>query len=133
MKNHKLVFKEVNKIPKIHKDLPRKSGILLSKLRTNRWTDCEFYQHMIGNTQDPNCKKCGVEDNSTHILTSCMRHDKERHELIKGLEYKITKPTDILCTNNKKELRLLEKFILNVNSERNNKNGTTNHIAKNQI
>ena len=39
-----------------------------------------------------------------------MRHDKERHELMKGLEYKITKPTDILCTNNKKRIKTIRKI-----------------------
>ena len=70
--------------------LPRRKGVLISKARTNRWTQCNWYLHNITSTErdNPNCTKCkslngdGIKDTTEHMINDCLIHDEARSRML---------------------------------------------------
>ena len=104
--------------PSTHKKLPRKESILLSKARTNRWTQCNWYLHFIKKTNDANCYKCLVKDTTRHVLDNCLLHEEDRQTLLLKLKQKYSRISDILCTQDESELSGLTKFLSKIEEER---------------
>ena len=104
-------------VPKEHKHLPRHQAILISKARTNRWTQCNrFRARMRGNTAigAPNCDLCKTEDNTKHVLDNCRRTQDLREAMLKKLSHKYNLVTKMLCTTIPKELKLLIGYLVAV-------------------
>ena len=98
--------------PKEQKDLERRESVLLSKARTNRWTSCRKFQHKINQCLTDKCLSCpNRTDTTKHQLNKCQDHTEERELLRAKLKYKYTDITDILMTEDKKELALVTEYL----------------------
>ena len=69
------------------RSLERKKGILLSKARTNRWTQCNWYLTFIKQKKDAKCKQCGAKDTTEHVIDKCSKHDQAREDLRRKLSH----------------------------------------------
>ena len=105
-------------IPKEHKRLPRKIGVLLSRIRTNRWTKCNWFWNFIDQTENPYCLICDEIDDTKHVLNKCMRHEEPRQTMLNKLTYKYREVTDMLCTTDTKELNLLGEYVTTIDDQR---------------
>jgi hypothetical protein len=103
-------------VPPEHKSLTRRAGVLLSKARTNRWTNCQWFLNYINVEENPNCTTCEVKDTTLHLLNNCKRHDDERSKLITKCNY--SKVTQILMTRDSKELAHLSEFLCAIDDAR---------------
>ena len=115
--------------PSFHKHLPRRIGVLLSKCRTNRFTDCNFFLNFISRKNTDKCYTCPPykdkngnfkrhTDDQRHVLDTCMRHSRER-ELMKerlGLQFK--QPSHLLYTRDEKVAEALGAFLCDVEDAR---------------
>ena len=108
------------KPPIDHKHLPREKGIVLSKARTNSWTDGFYYLTKIEAETNKMCRKCkGKEDTTEHILDECDIFLESRQILLAKLKHKYKNITEILCTKNNQEIEMITEFLLMVkNSKR---------------
>ena len=105
-------------IPKGHKFLPRRKGVLLSKARTNRWTNCNWFLHFIKKSPSPLCSTCSVPDTTEHVLDKCCRHERERELLMESLSRQMERPTNLLISEDKVVIDKLSDFLLSVEQSR---------------
>ena len=103
--------------PPQQKHLPRKIGILFSKIRTNRWTEGKGFLKDIEvpDTKEKTCDTCAPNIETTHhIINECEQYTDKRQQMMAKLKNKYTKVTDMLCTVDEKEINLLTNFILEI-------------------
>lgn len=114
----KTIMNEERGMPKLHKNLPRSLGVLLSKARTNMWTNCRWFLHYIKKANDPHCKTCSAPDTTQHVLNDCRRHMESRQKMLKQFKQRYKLVTEMLCTRDKDELEMLGKFLQKIEAER---------------
>jgi hypothetical protein len=103
--------------PKIHNQLPRRKGVLLAKVRTNRWTQCNWYLHFIKQRPSPLCKECRENDTTEHVINKCSLHEAERSLLQQKLNY-VGKISDLLSSNEKTIVETLASYLIVVEDKR---------------
>lgn len=103
--------------PPQHKHLPRKIGILMSKIRTNRWTEGKSFLKNIQaiDTKESTCDSCAPEEETTqHIINECTQYFEKRQLMLAKLKRKYKNVTDMLCTTIENEIKLLSDFLIEI-------------------
>jgi hypothetical protein len=116
----KILTDEKNNIqppPRLHKNLPRRKGILLAKARTNRWTQCNWYLHFIKKVSSPLCKLCKVSDTTEHALDECSLHEHHRELMLQNL-HSTGKVSDLLTSSNKEIVNTLAEYLVRIEDDR---------------
>merc|ERR1712002_981400 len=75
--------------PPQHKHLPRKVGILMSKIRTNRWTEGKSFLKNIKaiDTKESTCDSCAPDEETTqHIINECTQYFEKRQLMLAKLK-----------------------------------------------
>ena len=114
--------------PKMYNQLPRRKGVLLTKARTNRWTQCYWYLNFIKapDAKSPMCKTCGVSDTTEHVIDQCQLHEADRSLMLQRLRYS-GKVSDLLSSEEKETVKELANFLVSIDdcrvAERKKKNG----------
>ena len=117
--NHIINFmSRKDEIPKNHKSLPRGKGVLLSKARTNRWTNCSHFLHFIKKRPSQLCSICGVKDTTEHVLNKCSMHEEGRELMMQKLCRQFERPTDLLLSKDAKTTKELADFLLEADNAR---------------
>ena len=105
------------KPPTQHKHLPRKIGILMSKIRTNRWTEGKGFLKDIKakDTKESTCDTCAPDEETTqHIINKCTQYSEKRQHMLAKLNRKYKNVTDMLCTTVESEIKLLSNFLIEI-------------------
>ena len=103
--------------PKIHNELPRRKGVLLAKVRTNRYTQCNWYLHFIKQRKSPLCRACTVNDTTEHVINECQIHEDPRSLLLQNLRHS-GKVSDLLNSREKIIVDELANYLIKVDDER---------------
>ena len=105
-------------IPKKHKLQPCGKGVLLSKARTNRWTNCSHFLHFIKKRPSQLCSICGAKDTTEHVLNKCSMHEEGRELMMQKLCRQFERPTDLLLSKDAKTTKELADFLLEADNAR---------------
>jgi hypothetical protein len=105
--------------PKAYNQLTRRKGVLLAKVRTNRWTECHWYLNFIKdpNTPSPLCRECKINDTTEHIVDECKIHEGPRSVLLLRLRHS-GKVSDLLTCQDKATINELADFLVNIEDDR---------------
>ena len=107
----------MNLRPKEMNELPRKTGVLLAKARTNRWVQCQEFQHRIGKAESPLCKTCKVIDSTEHVINDCKRHENTREIMLLRLKHS-GKVAELLSSTDEKIILNLANFLEEIRDKR---------------
>jgi hypothetical protein len=105
--------------PKVYNQLPRRKGVLLTKARTNRWTECNWFLNYIKapNVKSPMCKTCEASDNTEHVIDCCRQHEAERSLMLQRLQYS-GKVSDLLFSQDKETIEELANLLVKIEDSR---------------
>ena len=133
------VLGDKKEVPKEHKHLPRHESVLLSKARTFRWTQCNYFRaRMNGFNKDATKVQCDFchndkPDTTEHQIDECQRHIDKRQIMLQKLQHKYINVSSMLCTTDHKELNLLISFLIDIeNSNGDGYDGTSNSQSSSQ-
>ena len=119
--------------PTFYNYLPRHQGVLLAKVRTYRWTECNWYLNQIrkrtcalcvdspARSACPQCEKCSackVKDDTRHVLNNCKLHEEARSLLLKNIEREAANITDLITSSSETIIKKLGGFLTEIEDAR---------------
>ena len=107
----------MNQRPKACNQLPRKEGVLMAKLRTNNWIQCNYFQHSIEKRDNALCTTCDVLDDVEHVMNKCRIHTDNRQIMLLRLQHP-GKVTELIAREEQNIVRELAKFLVEVSDRR---------------
>ena len=105
------------KRPEHYNHLPRRKGVLITKARTGRWTQCNHHLTQIAERTDPKCTECGVRDTTNHVINQCRLHEKERSNLLKEFAY-AQQASHLLTSQDKNTTNKVTDFLVQIEDTR---------------
>ena len=119
--------------PTFYNYLPRHQGVLLAKVRTYKWTKCNWYLNQIrkrtcalcvdspARSACPKCEKCSaceVKDDTRHVLNNCKLHEEARSLLLKEIEREAANITDLITSSSETIIKKLGGFLTEIEDAR---------------